>query len=338
VVHLGLGEWIVVDSCRDSARREAAPLGYLGKLGVDVRNAVKLLVITHWHNDHILGASEVFDAAESATIVYSGALQNREFAELIAASAHERLGELEMPEFARILEILKARKSAARTVSVGPTWAIEGRLLYSRGDSIPATVQSLSPSDSAMTLAHREFARYLPKYKEAKLTPVAQSPNNVAVVLWVQVADTRILLGSDLEESKNPNLGWQAIISSKVRAPVLAHLFKIPHHGSDTAHSDDVWNQMLVPSPIAMLTPFVRGHKPLPSNTDIERIKAKTSEVYSTSRPGGWKPPRRDRAVERLVEGRLRAMSGGVGHVRIRWSVGATHATDIGLFSGAGAL
>jgi glyoxylase-like metal-dependent hydrolase (beta-lactamase superfamily II) len=103
VVHLGLGEWMVVDSCLDSARREAAPLRYLCKIGVDVRNAVKLLVITQWHNDHILGASEVFDAAESATIVCSGALQNRELYELIAASAHERLGELETLEFARIL-------------------------------------------------------------------------------------------------------------------------------------------------------------------------------------------------------------------------------------------
>jgi hypothetical protein len=190
-----------------------------------------------------------------------------------------------------------------------------------------------------MTLAHREFAKYLPKYKQAKLTPVAQSPNNVAVVLWVQVAGTRILLGSDLGESENPSLGWQAIVGSKVRAPVRAHLFKVPHHGSDTAHSDDVWNQMLVPSPVALLTPFIRGHKPLPSNTDIERIKTKTSQVYTTARSGGWKPPRRDRAVERLIEGRnLRAMSGVVGHVRIRWSVGATHATDIGLFSGASAL
>ncbi len=107
-----------------------------------------------------------------------------------------------------------------------PIWAVEGRLLYSRAASATcgfAEVHSQSPSDSAMTLAHREFARYLPKYKEAQLTPVSLSPNNVAMVLWVKVGDARILLGSDLEESNNPGLGWRAIVNSNVRDTMPAH-------------------------------------------------------------------------------------------------------------------
>lgn len=338
VIHLGLGEWIIIDSCVDSRTRTAAPLEYLRRLNVDVKTAVKLLVVTHWHNDHMLGASQIFEAAESATIVCSGALQIHEFAELIAASTRERLGELELPEFARILEILKSR-TGARKVSVGPIWAVEGRLLYSRGASATcgfAEIHSLSPSDSAMTLAHREFARYLPKYKEAQLTPVSLSPNNVAVVLWVKVGDARILLGSDLEESNNPGLGWRAILNSSVRDTLPAHVFKIPHHGSDTAHSDDVWKKMLIAAPVVVLTPFLRGSKALPSSSDVERILSKTPNAYATAKSGGRAAPRRDRAVERLVGGRLRAMNGAMGHIRVRWSsVGATGSAQTDLFSGA---
>jgi beta-lactamase superfamily II metal-dependent hydrolase len=339
VIHLGLGEWIVIDSCIDSRTREAAALQYLGRLGVDVRQALKLVVVTHWHNDHMLGASKVFEAAESAAMVCSGALKTPEFAQLIAASDRERLGELEVPEFAKILEILRARKRGARAASVGPIWAVEGRVLYTRASTPEcgtAEVLSLSPSDGAMTLAHREFARYLPKYNEAQLTLVALSPNNVAVVLWVKVGNARILLGSDLEESPSPTLGWHAIINSKVRDTSLGHMLKIPHHGSVTGHNNDVWNEMLMPSPVVALTPFLRGRTPLPSESDIARIKARTPNAYATSRPGGWRPLRREPTVERLLGRRLRAMTGDLGHVRVRWSSRQSSPVPaVDLFSGA---
>jgi len=338
VVHLGLGEWMVVDSCIDSRTRAPAALQYLTKLGVDISRSLKLLVITHWHNDHMLGASKIFEVAEASTIVCSAALRTPEFAELIAASARERIDDLELPEFARILEIVGQRRRGARGASVGPEYALEGRVLYRRdlSSGCGAEVHALSPSDGALTLAYREFGRYLPKYQHAKLTPVALSPNNVAVVLWIEVGNVRVLLGSDLEESGSSTLGWRAIVSSPTRPNASAQIFKIPHHGSDTAHSDDVWAKMLDPSPIATLTPFLRGRKALPSESDILRIKGKTSQGYVTATPGGWKPRSRDPAVERMLGRRLRAMTGSMGHIRVRWSSQeSAQSPAVDLFSGA---
>lgn len=328
---------MVVDSCIDSQTQKPAALQYLEILGVNVAVALKLVVITHWHNDHMLGASRIFDAAQSSALWCSAALKTPEYAELVAASSTERLRDVDLPEFDQILQILKRRKADVRAPSVGPEWAIEGRVLYRRGSQsdLNAEVHALSPSSGTLTLAHREFAAYLPEYRHTKLTPVSLSPNNVAVVLWVQVGDKRVLLGSDLEQSRSPNIGWKAVVNSPIRPSDLGHMFKIPHHGSETAHNDDVWGSMLVPSPVAALTPFIRGHNPLPSEADISRIKTKTSRLYSTAIPGGWKPRRRDPAVERMLGRRIRSLTGGMGHVRVRWQSRKPEDPTVELFSGA---
>src|SRR5260370_27238866 len=52
VVHLGLGEWLVVDSCVDPVSRKPVALNYLSELHVDVGKAVKQVVAKHWHDDH----------------------------------------------------------------------------------------------------------------------------------------------------------------------------------------------------------------------------------------------------------------------------------------------
>ena len=57
-------------------------------------------------------------------------------------------------------------------------------------------------------------------------------------VLWVQVNDICLLLGGDLEETKHPATGWSTIVNSKRRPKRKAKIFKIPHHGSDSGHSD----------------------------------------------------------------------------------------------------
>ncbi|HEY9159022.1 MBL fold metallo-hydrolase [Candidatus Binatus sp.] len=338
VLHLGSGEWIIVDSCVDTGTHEPVALEYLRKLDVDVGKSIKLLVITHWHNDHMLGASKILAAADSCEIACSAALGSHEFAELVAASTQERFGEMELPEFARIVDILRARRSGARRASVGPEYAIEGKVLYRREashDRVPVLVHALSPSSGSLTLSHLQFARFLPRYKESRLTPVALPPNDLAVALWVAAGDRRILLGSDLEESANPNVGWRAVVASKTRPPERAFIFKVPHHGSETSHNENVWDQMLELNSVAVLTPFLRGVKPLPSKDDAKRLQARTSQVFVTALPGGWKPLNRQPAVERMLGRKLRAMTGKMGHIRIRCSTRSAEAPTVDLFSGA---
>jgi glyoxylase-like metal-dependent hydrolase (beta-lactamase superfamily II) len=55
VVHIGRGEWVVVDSCLDAESGRPVALEYLKQLGVDVATQVSLVIATHWHDDHIWG-------------------------------------------------------------------------------------------------------------------------------------------------------------------------------------------------------------------------------------------------------------------------------------------
>ena len=69
----------VHDSCLNDARDQPAALEYLTSLKVDVATHVRLLVATHWHDDHCRGLARVHAQAHSARIAFSAAFQRREF-------------------------------------------------------------------------------------------------------------------------------------------------------------------------------------------------------------------------------------------------------------------
>jgi hypothetical protein len=77
-LHVGHGRWILVDSYRQRDK-EPDHLAYLNQLGVDVSRAVQLIVVTHWHDDHVKGISDVYDVCLSANLVISAALRHPEF-------------------------------------------------------------------------------------------------------------------------------------------------------------------------------------------------------------------------------------------------------------------
>src|SRR5271165_3173970 len=54
LVHLGAGEWLCVDCARFRGR--VWPLVYLEALGVPA-TAIKLIIASHWHTDHVDGLS-----------------------------------------------------------------------------------------------------------------------------------------------------------------------------------------------------------------------------------------------------------------------------------------
>lgn len=325
-VHLGSNEWLVVDSCCPSGSRTPAALAYLQQIGVDVASAVKIIVVTHWHDDHIAGISKVLEAAPSAKLYCSAALNGNEFLKFVMlyrknAMQRASSGVDEMYEVLSLLR--KTRRAVGRDVrSVGPEWVKANECLWRR-EAPAASLHALSPSAGALTLALQEFGdardTLMPRRRA-----VAQTPNEVAVALWIEVGGVRVLLGSDLEESSDPNCGWQAIVASTAKPPGKAHVLKVPHHGSETAHSDDVWRFMLEPRPHAILTTFTRG-KPLPTEADVQRLRGLSGSLHATTPPRGWSPPRRDAAVDRTVKEAVknrRVLRGQMGHVRLRCKMG----------------
>ena len=330
-LHLGFGEWMIVDSCHDPKTRQPAALQYLDRLGVDASRTVKLLVLTHWHDDHIRGAARILKRAESAQLVCSAKDHGEAFFQAVETARAARLSETGFDEMSELLRILIKRRAVGQRVeSVGPVWAAEGMTLFRRekdGLRHPVRVVALSPSHATLTLALHELEGFLPRPNGPERRAVRLTPNQRSVALLVQVGGRAALLGGDLEESSNPAVGWRAVVNSTVRPRPRSEVFKVPHHGSQNADNADVWRKMLTVEPVACLTPFSKGGNPLPTVQDLKRLKHRTAHLYCTCPIRGGKPRRRASAVERTIRQvarQHRAMEGPLGQIRIRAS-----ATDV---------
>ena len=345
VIHVGNNEWLIVDSCIDRTTRNPIAIKYLKDLNVNISSSVKLFIVTHWHDDHIRGASAILGECEGALFVCSGAISPGEFIQFCLSGKDALMESSGLDEFNEILEVLSSRTNDGRRESRGPGWAIADRRLLNlpkEGRCFNVEVHALSPSDAAMTLALREIGQLMPNAGAPKRRVISQTPNHASVALWIIIEDLNILLGSDLENHPPNNLGWKAVLLSKNRPAGRALVVKIPHHGSSDAYNRDMWDQMVLSDPIALLTPFASGVKPLPSTTDIGRIRKHASQIYCTGQPSGSHPPRRDRSVERTIRETVRTqrlVHGRMGHVRVRFKAGeGLNNARIELFEGAYAV
>ena len=155
VLHLGQNEWVVVDSCLSRPSGRAVALDYMEQLEVDPARQVKMLVVTHWHDDHIRGAAQILRAATSAQFACSAALRCEDFFALVHAGDNTRLVEQTsgVREFAEIIEELQAR--AGGRLSAGPdVWAQEGMRLHVSAAGA-AELHALSPSAQTITNTNR---------------------------------------------------------------------------------------------------------------------------------------------------------------------------------------
>jgi len=327
VVHLGEGEWLVVDSCIDASTRRPVALDYLEALSVDVSRAIKLVVVTHWHDDHIRGASDLVRQAPGSRFACSAVLNAEEFKKFITASRSLNTiarGSSGVDEFAAILSSLQGRRRhGLRKEAVGPEWASANGLLFRRavGTVTPlAEVFALSPSSASVSRGFHELGRFLPKRGEAKRAAVSIEPNETSVVLSVRVGEAYAILGSDLETGASNATGWGAVLATTALPTTPAHVFKVPHHGSENAYHQMTWTTALVPDVTAVLTPFARGRQALPTQGDLERMKQHTNRLYCTA-PQPSRVSFADRMVPKTIQDKtmqFRPRRGAMGHVRVR--------------------
>lgn len=318
LVHIGYDHWLIVDSCVDRTTGDPAALNYLNKIDVDPKHAVKKVIASHWHDDHIRGLSRIIEVCESADVFCSGALEHKEFRQLLALySKNPMMVDTGLRDITQTVNILKKRNKKAQLVS-------ENQVIWRKfftdedGDRLSeCEVSALSPSSHARMAAYHDFD--IPGHAEAKKRVLATSPNKNSVVLWISIGPFKILLGSDLEETGTDGTGWSAIVNSDARPEGLANFYKIPHHGSRNAHHQEVWEQMLGPDPVAVLTPF---RNLIPTNKDIERLCSLSENVYSTARIESNDRPKRDPTVEKAIKETVKKITcnTSIGQVRLRIS------------------
>jgi hypothetical protein len=173
------------------------------------------------------------------------------------------------------------------------------------------------------------------------LDRMGDTPNDVATAIRLDIAGRSILLGSDLEASKNPLVGWSAVLALTGANLTKSTVYKVAHHGAKSGFDERVWRDMLAPAPLAMLSPFSRGAHKLPTYDDRQRILSNTANAFITTHPD--KPrllrAKRHRKVETFLGQTTlnrRSAYGPIGH--IRWRAPIADPADQGaveLFDGA---
>ncbi|MYA41178.1 MAG: hypothetical protein F4Z31_05445 [Gemmatimonadetes bacterium] len=285
VVHMGGGEWMVVDSCagRDG---EPAALNYLDRIGVDSRSAVKMIVATHWHDDHTRGMSKIVDRCESARFCCAAALRDKEL--LAAVDGLGGKTGFRMSSGAREIHAIFSHLAERRTQ---PIWAAASRRVFQSGG---CAVWALSPGDETLGRFLLSVGSLISTQEISPRRVSPPSPNDLSVVLWVECKGAVALLGADLERN-----GWLAIVGEQTRPEGRASVFKVPHHGSATADVPEVWHRMLEPDPMAILTPWRRGDKALPTPEDVARLLSRTTTAYASADPA-WSSENQDELPVRI--------------------------------------
>ena len=328
LLHIGNENWVIVDSCLNAESQPAA-LTYLRALGSNPAERVRLIVATHWHDDHIRGMGSLVEVCGNASFCCAAVLCQEEFLTVVGAlgGSHVYPTGSGIQEFRKVLSLLEER-------STKPVYAIANRRIFNRDG---CEVWALSPSDEEFEAFLRDIGHLLPKERETKRRIPSLAPNRVAVVLLIKIDETVILLGSDLERQ-----GWLKILDSYERPNCKASVFKIPHHGSENAHDDRVWNEILHSEPIAALTPWRRGGSALPKMSDVQRIISFTKKAYATASHNDLisksLPRSRSSAVEKTIrEAGATITRAGLsrGVIRLRREFGSQTDWDIETFGTA---
>jgi hypothetical protein len=315
-VHIGSGQWLLVDSLLNAQGNPAA-LVYLSEIGVNAAEAVKCIVATHWHDDHVAGLSQIYEQCPKAQLSFPLALKRdefRAFRKAVSSSGTERFGsgvrELEKVASAqRMLKRPAVRFAKANTILMRSTPA-------ALAHQLPVSVELLSPSDDDIQEFLTQVASVRAPEPVGRAQPFAR--NDVSVAAWISIGPHRVLLGADLEVTSSPHTGWNAVVTSPAQLDGTAAIIKVPHHGSHNGHHPQVWSKLLTQQPTAVLAPFNRNPK-LPRDSDIDRIVALTPNAFGTGRPLS-RTKKRDSTVEKTLKenGLIVSAISDVGHVRAR--------------------
>ncbi|MGY1842354.1 MBL fold metallo-hydrolase [Modestobacter sp. SYSU DS0875] len=313
-IHLGNDKWLLVDSCSSSRGTTPAALSYLTRLGYEPAECVQAVVVSHWHDDHVRGLSQILQACPSAGVFASRSVGIPEFQALMDLPPVPSKFTSGVQELSGAQRVLRARGDHIKLI--GATQRI-----YNVPSAVVSEVWSLSPSAEDDDIGRQHLAGMLASVAGKARRLPALDPNDTTVVLLLLTSAGSVLLGGDLEHRPSSRTrGWHAIVDDTNRPPIDFNLFKIPHHGSEGAHCDEVWDHLAGSRPISVISPYQNGSVTIPTAKDKARIKRHSAEAWVTSERRA-PAPRRDRTSLRTIETSTRYFSEQPlvpGHVRWR--------------------
>ena len=316
VVHVGCGRWIVIDSLLDDNGIPVA-VSYLEHIGVP-SEAIDLVALTHWHDDHIKGAAELIRLSPNALVSYAAVLRQDEF-----QAAVRRVAPTDGTKFGSGVRELLAISKLLMDRPQHRKVAMADRTIFQNSSM---EIKALSPSDEDFRIFLDDISKWHDRTDIAQVISVPNR-NDISVVLVFIFDEDMLLFGADLEV-RNELSGWQCVHENYWNDRGRCSFYKVAHHGSETGHYEPKWTDMLSENVTAVLTPYGRGRKKLPSAEDIERIISKTSSAYTAGDSTVFRARRQNNTVERTLSEasiKLERPSNRLGHVRMRRKFEESH-------------
>lgn len=267
-------KFIVIDSFINSSTSNPIAIDYLNSLNLPI-SSIKEVVLTHWHQDHISGISDILnEASKEAKLVISPIIREQKFNQYISRGFAENNPSTK--EFRKVYDFIRDRNGK------NVIFATVDRRIYSNEHEGEAEVYSLSPSDKDLFRFLDKI--FLPSSQQAT-SYCFPSDNLLSIVLLLKYDRDGFLLGSDMESTNSKEDGWGKIVNEYTHSKTKSSVFKVPHHGSITGHLDEIWTTLLQEKPISATTVYNKNGK-LPTEEDIERIKALSSKFFVVGNKG----------------------------------------------------
>lgn len=300
VIHLGSQKWVVIDSCIEPISKKSLPLQYLEDIGVNTSSDVVLIICTHWHDDHILGLSQLLEKCPQAKFSFAKANDRVKFLRMVSLDYEKLYKESTISstqEFNKCLDLMEERNPA------GMLMAYPDRILLTIDyEGFINQVISLSPSDTAIHLFDLEISTLIKEYGESNRKIIPLSPNFNSVAIFLKLGHHRAILGGDLEtDLTNTSIGWSDVVDRSQTLDIRSSFIKLPRHGSANAYHEGLWTDKLQDKPISTLTPWNLGTK-LPQANMVDFYKSKSEAVFITSPFSKRKAKKRNKSINKMIE------------------------------------
>lgn len=274
VCHLGDNEWMIVDSFIHEQTKNPIAIDLLDAINVDL-SAVRCILITHWHKDHIEGMARlVGEAGSAAVFVTSAATYDLVGDFLDQLDSRPRRYNMPTHEYREVVRVLT---NAGR----GMFEAAADRLLMKVGS---CSVTAVSPNVAVKTAIANELLK-LGKGSVSLISSKLLDRNAHSTACLLASDQAHIFLGADLENDSTGIFGWQHATTVLGKLESSVTLNKVAHHGSDTGHSDEFYTTMCKAGELlSTVTAFTQGSNQLPEPAMLTTIAAHSSKVHVVGR------------------------------------------------------
>jgi len=260
------------------------------------RRSLRFLAVTHPHSDHCCGITQLseavsvgewwvydslphenvreffrqlvilgaIDAVDDALRLPPGTISLETLRLYDRVMEHARRPDAPTPRLLKVPEAFDLCDGQVRIVILAP--GIRSCLTY--GDAIGRSLKSMTKDGRTVS----------PDW-----SPSQVCANLISASILIEYGATRILLSGDAQVPL-----WEEWDIDRAERPGLdvrtVHFLKIGHHGSQNGYFRPLYERVCGSQTTAVLTPFARGQKPLPSRDGVQQIAHHTTNIYTTNR------------------------------------------------------